>query len=144
MKIFYIPSKTAKLFKGRNFLYFFLTVIFATLVTSQLVSHIKNISEPAASQTMAQSIFTVTLDVSGALPQEKPMIVVNGEDYAPLISKSSLVELERPSVIEIFCDSDADFSVSVRPSVGTTVVMSDDKKACKKGMNYICRCFFSD
>ena len=142
MKIFFVPSKIPKIFKGKYVFNFCIIVLSVTLLSAQFISHIKNAAEPAMSQYVEKSGFSVTLNVSGNIPSEGAMVMVNGEEYAPLGSPASVIELERASVIEIFCENDADFSVSVRPSVGTTVIMPDEKAVCKKGMNYVCRCFF--
>ncbi len=142
MKIFFISPKFCGLFKRKNILTYSALALFFVLLTCQLVTHIKTASEPAMSQNAIQSRFSLTLETSGTVPKEGAMIVVNGEEYSPLNSPSSVVELERASVVEVFCKTDANFSVSVRPSVGLTVIMQDEKANCQKGMNYVCRCFF--
>ena len=141
MKIFFISPKNSKASLG---FYFVIFILFFSLALFQLVSHIKNISKPVVSQKISQSAFSVTLDVSGTLPSNGAMIMVNGEAYFPLLSQSTSVELERTSVVEIFCRDDVNFSVVVRPAAGTSVITNGGEIMCKRGMNYICRAFLDD
>lgn len=144
MKIFFITPKFFKKLKGKNVFLAFICVVFLMLFTFQLVSRLKISVSPAMSESVVQSKFSVTLTARGTASKEGAMILLNGEEYAPLSDTSVSVELDRPSVIEIFCETDADFSVSAKASPGTTLIMKEASIKCKKGVNYICRCFFAD
>lgn len=144
MKIFFVSKKMINRLKSKHILIFSICILAFLLFGFQLISHFKMSSSPAMSQSIAQTSFSVTLTPEGTLPKEGAMIFVNGEEYAPLLLGSNLVELSRPSAIEVFCQTDADFCVTVKASPGTTLIMPETDLQCKKGMNYICRCFFSD
>ena len=144
MKIFFVSKKMVNHLKGKYILLFSICLLAFLLFAFQLISHFENSSSPAMSQSIAQTSFSVTLTPKGIIPKEGTMIFVNGEEYAPLLSGSNLVELSRPSAIEVFCQTDADFRLTVKASPGTTLIMPEAYLQCKKGMNYICRCFFGD
>lgn len=144
MKIFFIAPKFLKIRKGKNVFLASICIAFLMLFIFQLVPRFKNSVSPAMSQSVAQSRFSVTLNTRGTIAKEGATILLNGEEYAPLSSGGVTVELDRPSVIEIFCGTDPDFSVSAKASDGTTLIMSENFIKCKKGVNYICRCFFAD
>lgn len=144
MKIFFITPKFLKKIKGKNIFLSCICVVFLMLFTFQLVSRFEASVSPAMSQSVVQSKFSVTLTPNGTASKEGAMILLNGEEYAPLLDIPVSVELDRPSVIEVFCETDADFSVSARASEGTTLIMKEASTKCKKGVNYVCRCFFAE
>lgn len=144
MKIFFVSPKFLKRLKGKNIFLSCIFIVFLLLFTFQLVSRLKVSVSPAMSQSVVQSKFSVTLTPKGTASKEGATILLNGEEYAPLSDTPVSVELDRPSVIEIFCETDADFSVSAIASEGTTLIMEEASSKCKKGVNFICRCFFAE
>ncbi len=143
MKIFFISPKFIKKLKGKHIFTALIISVFCVLLLFQLTTRLEKSSLPAMSENVVQGNSSVILIAKGNVPKDGAMIFLNGEEYSPLLQGENVVEINRPSAVEVFCDNDYGFFVTVKATQGTTFIMPSSSIECNRGMNYIARCFFN-
>lgn len=142
MKIFLCPIAYKKSSKTGKILSVLLCVLFVTVLISQLCAHLAHRSIPTSSSAIvpsAQSGITLTARAVGLT--DDVVIYVNGEPAARFENGKAELTIEQPSAIEVLCPDEADIVISVAATDGITILKDASEIVCKRGMNFICRCY---
>lgn len=142
MKIFLCLESCKKSSRTGRILSVLLCILVVATIISQLCVHLAHRSMPVSTSDITPSVQSgITLTARCGYPTDDVVIYVNGEQAARFENGKAKLDIEQPSAIEVMCPDETDLTVTIAASDGITVLQDASEIVCKRGMNFICRCY---